>query len=107
MDEKTIQFIIKLFSIAGFIIVLGIPTLFGYLVIKDGNSDIVTIAFNDLVGLGQAVFYIIGSIILGKPIATGLFQFLNSKANQTNSVAASIPPATVPDPTVTTTPSAI
>lgn len=91
MTENTLQFIIKLFAGLVFIILLTVAGTYTIIVLRDGNNPLVREAFNDLVNLGQWCTITIGGIIVGKPIASGIGQFLAQK-NAPTPNTDSLPP---------------
>lgn len=79
MTENTLQFIIKIFSIVVAIVLLAVAGTYVTIVLRDGNDPLVSMAFGDLVSLGQWCVITIGGIIVGKPIASGIGQFFAQK----------------------------
>lgn len=79
MTENTLQFMIKLVGVLVFTIMAVTLGTLAFLVIHDGNNPLVQTAFQDLVDLGKWGLIIIGTIITGKPIASGMGQFLANK----------------------------
>lgn len=90
MTETTLQFIIKIFSIVVAIVLLAVAGTYVTIVLRDGSDPLVSMAFNDLVNLGQWCVITIGGIIVGKPIASGIGQFFAQK-NSPNTNTASLP----------------
>lgn len=101
VTENTLQFVIKVFAILLAVIILVVLGTYAAIVIRDGNNPLVQSAFNDLVSLGQWAIITMGSIIIGKPIASGVAAFFTNKnsdiasvqntVQQAQSIAASLP----------------
>lgn len=81
VTENTLQFVIKVFAILLAVIILVVLGTYAVIVVRDGNNPLVQTAFSDLVGLGQWAIVAMGSIIIGKPIASGVANFFNQKSN--------------------------
>ena len=95
MNENTLQFVIKLFAIAVFVVTIVVTSTLGIIVIRDGNDPLINTAFNDLVTFGENGFYVLGLVIVGKPIATGLMNKLsNGNTPQIQSSQTTATPAT-------------
>lgn len=93
VTENTLQFLLKLFGIAVFIIIVTILGTLAYLVIHDGNNPLVQNAFQDLISLGQWALGITGGIITLKPLASGAGQyFSNSSRNAPNTITLPLEP---------------
>lgn len=112
VTENTLQFVIKVFVILLAVIVLVVLGTYATIVIHDGNNPLVQTAFSDLVNLGQWAIGVMGAIILGKPVASGVAAFFTNKNNtidsvvntvqQAQSIAASLPQTpSVPDQSAT------
>lgn len=91
MTENTLQFIIKLFAGVVSVILLAVAGTYTVIVLRDGNNPLVSQAFNDLASLGQWCAITVGGIIVGKPIASGIGQFLAQK-NAPTPNTDSLPP---------------
>lgn len=101
VTENTLQFVIKVFAILLAIIILVVLGTYAIIVIRDGNNPLVQTAFDDLVNLGQWSIGVMGAVILGKPVASGVATFFSNKnsdistvqntVQQAQSIAASLP----------------
>jgi hypothetical protein len=90
VTENTLQFVIKVFAILLAVIVLVVLATYAEIVIRDGDNPLVQAAFSDLVSLGQWAIGVMGAIILGKPVASGVANFFNQKNSDINSVANTV-----------------
>lgn len=86
VTENTLQFVIKVFAILLAVIILVVLGTYATIVIHDGNNPLVQVAFSDLVNLGQWAIGVMGAIILGKPVASGVAAFFTNKNNDISSV---------------------
>lgn len=106
VSEATLQFVVKVFSVLVGIIVVAVVGLLIFVIIRDGNSALVSESYSNLVQLAQWGLSIIGGVIVGKPIATGIGNLLQGKGVQASTSNVPIVPNTIPVQTVDGTPAA-
>lgn len=95
MTEKTLQWVIIIFAFAVGLVALAVTGTFCVIVVRDGNDPLVQQAFTDLAALAQNAFYAIAMVIVGKPVASGILQFLQGKSIQASTQNIPAVPSTI------------
>lgn len=89
MTEKTLQYVIFIFSICMGLITFAITVTFCIIIVRDGNNPLVAQAFNNLSNVAQNGIYAMAAVIVGKPLASGILQYLQGKGVQASGVTIS------------------
>ena len=89
MTETTLQFVIKVFSVVMGVIILAVVGTFIFIIVRDGSESIVSQAFDSLVTFGQWATGILGAVIVGKPVLSGIGNMMQASAAQKNANATS------------------
>lgn len=105
VTENTLQFVIKVFAILLAVIILVVLGTYATIVIHDGNNPLVQTAFSDLVNLGQWAIGVMGAIILGKPVASGVAAFFSNKNTDISAVQNTVQTAQAISASLPQTPS--
>lgn len=96
MNESTSQFVIKVFAICMAVAFAAIIVTYCIIVLRDGNDPLVAQAFSNLTNIAGQAFVAISAIIIGKPIASGVLQFLAGKGVQASTTNVPVAPNGTP-----------
>lgn len=100
MTEATLQTVIKGFSLVIGLILIAVVGTLVFIIIRDGNNVLVSDAYSNLVDLAKWGIGVIGAVIVGKPVASGVGALLQGKAIQSSTTNSSVIPASIATNTV-------
>lgn len=96
MTEQTLQTVIKIFTVVISIILVAVVGTLVFIIVRDGNNVLVSDAYSNLVDLAKWGIGVIGAVIVGKPVASGVGALLQGKAIQSSTTNALVIPSSIP-----------